>query len=73
MQKTVNIHETDGGRVTVALPKGLRADLIAMRVRHGSQSPIGHRCSNIIESCRAGASIDSINRQVLELARLMAR
>jgi len=27
----------------------LRRDLIAKRVRYGADSPIGHRCSNLIE------------------------
>ena len=26
-----------------------RRSLIAMRVKHGAESPIGHRCSNLIE------------------------
>lgn len=28
-----------------------RRELIAMRKRHGAQSPVGHRISNLIEQC----------------------
>lgn len=27
----------------------IRRDLIGLRVAHGADSPIGHRCSNIVE------------------------
>jgi hypothetical protein len=70
MQKAVNTQGTDGGSVTVALPdlEGIalsshRRRLIAMRKRHGADSPVGHRCSNLIEQlqnyqkCPHGAPI----------------
>lgn len=28
-----------------------RRDLIAMRVKHGAETPVGHRISNLIEQC----------------------
>lgn len=53
MEKTVNEAGNDRGSVTVALPdKALaaaRRDLILLRRRHGAKSPIGHRCSNLME------------------------
>jgi len=52
-QSTVNEPRNDGGSVTVALPdKALaaaRRELIRLRRRHGAKSPIGHRCSNLVE------------------------
>lgn len=28
-----------------------RRELIAMRVKHGAETPVGHRISNLIEQC----------------------
>jgi hypothetical protein len=56
-----------------------RRDLIAMRVRHGADTPIGHRCSNIVEQLKniQTASGDqrvgleaAIKKQLAELAAL---
>ncbi len=52
MRKDVNTQGTGGGSVTVALPE-LRRDLIAMRGKHGADSAIGHRCSNLIGQLQA--------------------
>jgi hypothetical protein len=84
--ETVNIHETNGRSVTVGLPNFLedtRRQLIALRVKHGADSPIGHRCSNIIEllqnyekaiAADHEASIaKQISKQMLELERLLAQ
>ncbi len=32
--------------------KTARKDLIALRVKHGADTPIGHRCSNLIEQLK---------------------
>lgn len=77
--ETANIHETDGGSVTVALPKPLldfidhtRRLLIATRVKHGAETPIGHRCSNIVELLDTKAPLTMIAKQMAELERLLA-
>jgi hypothetical protein len=55
MQETVNEAGNDGGSVTEVLPKRrfdaktVRAQLDALRAKHGADTPIGHRCSNLIE------------------------
>ena len=78
MQKDVNIQETDGGSVTVALPdwwfESTRRDLIALRVKHGADTPIGHRCSNLIEqikSYRSKVARDDFGADVIQ--RLIKR
>lgn len=49
-----------------------RRELIALRTKYGATSPIGHRCSNIIELLQAEtASADIIQRQVSDLQRLV--
>jgi hypothetical protein len=72
----VNIHETFGGSVTVVLPNYLedtRRDLIALRLVHGADTPIGHRCSNIIELIQEPEPPRKlIRRQMNDLAQLMA-
>jgi hypothetical protein len=50
-----------------------RRDLIALRVAHGADSPVGHRCSNIIELLQTPElPKDLIARQMTDLARLRA-
>ena len=72
MTETVNIHRTDGDSLTVGLPtyglEDTRRDLIALRVKHGAETPIGHRCSNIIEMMKNGVNPA---RQVAELEKLL--
>lgn len=55
--------------------------LIAMRVKYGADSPIGNRCSNLVEMLQnyEGASGDqrralakNIQKQMAELAKLTA-
>jgi hypothetical protein len=57
----------------------VRRDLIALREKHGADTPIGHRCSNLIEQLGnlQGATGDErkhlekfIGQSVAELARL---
>jgi hypothetical protein len=72
----VNIHETFGDSVTVVLPNYLedtRRDLIALRLAHGADTPIGHRCSNIIELIQEPEPPRNLIRiQMNDLAKLMA-
>ncbi len=35
--------------LTQARSRAVRHDLIAIRAEHGHDSPIGHRCSNVLE------------------------
>jgi|GEM_PF-5881889 len=48
-----------------------RRNLIALRVKHGAETPIGHRCSNLIELLQV-PEIPSwmIVRQMADLQRL---
>ena len=48
--------------------RDVRRQLIALRVRHGASSAIGHRASNIIEMIK-----NNVNpaRQVADLERLL--
>lgn len=55
----------EAGSVTVVLP-----GLAKMRSAHGYDTPIGHRCSNILEMLDAGAKRSDIAVQVAELAAL---
>lgn len=58
-----------------------RRDLIAMRTKHGADTPIGHRCSNIIGQVeQVMRTIDpfwrrkmahGIRKQITELANLV--
>ena len=50
-----------------------RRDLIVMRVKHGATSPIGCRCSNIIELIQA-PEVPKVflERQMADLQRLLA-
>jgi hypothetical protein len=61
MSETMNIHETDGRNLTEVLPAPIRnfmeetrRALIATRAKHGANTPIGHRCSNIVEMLENG-------------------
>jgi len=48
-----------------------RRDLIALRVKHGANTPIGHRCSNIIELIQQPElPTHLIQRQMAELTEL---
>jgi hypothetical protein len=48
-----------------------RRDLIVMRDAHGADSPIGHRCSNIVELIQMrNPPRDLVQRQTADLARL---
>lgn len=50
-----------------------RRDLIAIRVAHGADSPIGYRCSNLIELIQMPElATGLIQRQMADLARLRA-
>ena len=82
MEITANIHETNGRSVTVGLPKEVpmsfeientRRELIALRVKYGAESPIGHRCSNIVELLKKKPPpTELIKRQMAELQALLA-
>jgi hypothetical protein len=50
-----------------------RRDLIVMRNKHGARSPIGCRCSNIVELIQVPeVPRFQIDRQVADLQRLLA-
>lgn len=50
-----------------------RRDLIALRVKHGAESPIGHRCSNLVELLQQPEPPAAlIKRQMDELQALLA-
>ncbi len=49
-----------------------RRDLIALRVKYGADTPIGHRCSNIAELLDNGGPPELIAKQTAELKRLLA-
>jgi hypothetical protein len=62
-------------------PKTIRKSLDALRAKHGADTPIGHRCSNLIEQLKnlKGATGDhrkdlekGISGSVAELAALNA-
>lgn len=66
MQNTVNEPRNDGGSITEVLP-----GLAKMRRAHGYNTPIGRRCSNILEMLDAGTARPAdIAEQVAELAAL---
>jgi hypothetical protein len=79
-QTSVNDSGTEAGSDTPLTQVGSRTvleqtrrDLIALRVAHGADSPIGHRCSNIIELIQMPeVAIGLIDRQVVDLARFRA-
>ncbi len=48
-----------------------RRGLIAMRVRHGADTAVGHRCSNIEVMLRKGVSLAAVGRQVADLERVL--
>lgn len=56
-----------------------RRELIAMRVKHGAETPVGHRISNLIEQCenlrtaegeQRANLIRSIDKSVAEIKAL---
>lgn len=55
----------------------IRRELIAMRNKHGAETPVGHRISNLIEQCdnlrfatgeQRAHLVKSIQRSMAELA-----
>jgi hypothetical protein len=49
-----------------------RRDLIAIRVAHGADNPIGHRCSNIVELLQMPEVPKfQLERQMADLQRLL--
>ena len=69
MENNVNEAGNDGGSVTEVLP-----GLAKMRNAHGYDTPIGHRCSNILEMLDAGtAKPADIAAQVAELSGLVSK
>ncbi len=69
MTETVNIHGTGGCSLTPVLP-----GLAKMRRAHGYNTPIGRRCSNILEMMDAGtAKPGDIADQVRQLAGLVSK
>ncbi|MDB5607756.1 MAG: hypothetical protein JWP25_4656 [Bradyrhizobium sp.] len=62
-------------------PHAVRASLDALRAKHGADTPIGHRCSNLIEQLKnlRGARVyvrgileENIAKSVADLERLAA-
>lgn len=50
-----------------------RRDLIVMREAYGADTPVGHRCSNIVELLQIPElPKDLLQRQMTDLARLRA-
>lgn len=50
-----------------------RRDLIVMREAYGANTPVGHRCSNIVELLQMPElPKDLLQRQMTDLARLRA-
>lgn len=45
--------------------KVIRGDLIAMRVKHGAYTPIGMRCSNLVEMLKIRDASDGERRAIL--------
>jgi hypothetical protein len=80
VSETVNIHETDGGSVTVGLPdfsfEDTRRQLIATRVTVGAKTPRGHSASNLGEQLKhlqtaTGAQRDNLLKAIpYQMARL---
>lgn len=75
----MNIQQTDGRSITEALPAPIRNFieetrrlLIATRVKHGADTPIGHRCSNIVEMLENGVGPATIAKQMADLDRLLS-
>lgn len=69
----MNIQQTNGRSVTEVLPEEVRRSLIALRVKHGATSPIGFRCSNIVELIQVPeVPRVQLDRQMADLQRLLA-
>lgn len=68
----MNIQQTFGRSVTVGLPEDVRRDLIALRLKHGATSPIGCRCSNIVELIQMPeVPRFQLDKQMADLQRLL--
>lgn len=69
MPSDANIHETDGGSVTVGLPiSGLRG----LRNKYGPKSAIGHHSSNIEELLnQPSPPVALLQWQMASLAKLL--
>lgn len=51
----------------------LRRDLIVMRAKHGAETPVGYRCSNIVELIQMPEVPTALlARQMADLQRLLA-
>ena len=59
--------------------KAIRKQLTALRTRHGADSPVGHRCSNLIEQLKNYPTLpmeqrtalrNNIAKSVADLAKL---
>jgi hypothetical protein len=70
-ENTVNEAGNQGGSVTISLPETIR-DLLKLRAKHGADTPIGHRASNIIECFKYINNSPAILRQMDDLKRLLA-
>ncbi len=51
--------------------RDVRRGLIALRVKYGADTAIGHRCSNIVELLKLEKPTDQIERQMRELEALL--
>lgn len=47
-------------------PKTIRKHLDAMRAKYGAESPVGHRCSNLIEQLKNHQGATGEQREFLE-------
>jgi hypothetical protein len=68
-------HDTGniGGIGSRTVLEQTRRDLIVMREAHGADSPIGHRCSNIVELIQMPEVPKfQLERQMADLQRLRA-
>lgn len=76
-QATSSMNDTGtNGKIDASLThdclRNVHAGLIAMRVKHGAESPIGNRCSTAIEQIRSGY-LAGLQKTVAELARLTSQ
>jgi integrase len=62
------------GRIRIVQEKTGTGELIAMRVKHGSDTPVGHRISNLIEQCEnlRTATGDQREHLIKNIERTMA-
>ena len=78
MQMPVNDSGTFEGNGAIDVPKPIRnfseetrRALIAVRIKHGANTPIGHRCSNIVEMLESAAPPAMIAKQMASLEQLL--